>query len=61
MANSQNSISAVTVALVLIFDTPELLAEAAAERFVNLAQESITQRGRFSVALAVGNTPGSKQ
>ena len=49
MANSQN---------ILIFDTPELLAEAAAGRFVNLAQESITQRGRFSVALAGGNTPG---
>src|SRR5260370_34322361 len=48
MANSQN---------ILIFDTTEQLAEAAAERFVNLAQESITQRDRLSVALAGGNTP----
>jgi 6-phosphogluconolactonase len=42
---------------VFVFDSPELVAEAAAERFINLAQDSITQRGRFSVALAGGNTP----
>jgi 6-phosphogluconolactonase len=48
MENSRN---------ILIFDTPEQLAEAAAERFVNFAQESITRQGQFSVALAGGNTP----
>jgi len=40
-----------------VFDNPEQLAEAAAERFVNCAQESITRQGRFSVALAGGHTP----
>ena len=48
MENSRN---------IFIFDSHEQLAEAAAERFVNSAQEAITQQGRFSVALAGGNTP----
>lgn len=34
------------------------LARAAAERFVDLAAESIAARGRFLVALAGGSTPG---
>jgi 6-phosphogluconolactonase len=42
---------------VFVFDSPELVAEGAAERFIDFARESITQRGRFSVALAGGNTP----
>src|SRR5260370_34077185 len=42
---------------VFVFDSPELVAEAAAQRFIKFAQESITRRGRFSVALAGGNTP----
>ena len=33
------------------------LADAAAERFVTLAQEAIVARGRFSVALSGGSTP----
>lgn len=42
---------------VLVFDTPEQVALAAAERFLAYAKEAIAQHGRFSVALAGGNTP----
>lgn len=42
---------------VFVFDTPEQLAFAAAERFVKYAQEAVTDHGLFSVALAGGNTP----
>jgi 6-phosphogluconolactonase len=46
-----------TVGSVLVFDTPEKVALAAAERFVAYAQEAIADHGVFSVALAGGNTP----
>lgn len=46
-----------TVGSVLVFDTPEQVALAAAERFVEYAQEAIVDHGVFSVALAGGNTP----
>ena len=42
---------------VFVFDTPEQLALAAAERFVEYANEFHDARDRFSVALAGGNTP----
>ena len=42
---------------VLVYDNPEQLAEAAALRFINSAQASITLQGLFSVAVAGGNTP----
>src|SRR5258708_6122565 len=42
---------------VFVFDTPEQLAMAAAERFVDCAREAIGDHGLFSVALAGGNTP----
>jgi 6-phosphogluconolactonase len=42
---------------VLLFATPEDVAVAAAEKFVAYGQESISQHGVFSVALAGGNTP----
>jgi len=42
---------------VLVFDTPEQLAMAAAERFVDYAKEAISDHGQYSVALAGGNTP----
>lgn len=42
---------------VFVFDTPEQLAVAAAERFVELAYEFHGELDRFSVALAGGNTP----
>lgn len=35
----------------------EALAQTAAERFVNLAQDAIKDNGRFSVALSGGSTP----
>lgn len=47
-----------TVGKVLVFDTPEQVALAAAERVVNYAQQAISDHGVFSVALAGGNTPG---
>ncbi len=43
---------------VFVFDTPEQLAMAAAERFVDCAQEAIGEHGVFSMALAGGRTPG---
>jgi 6-phosphogluconolactonase len=42
---------------VITLPTPDALAEAAAERFVNLANTTITLRGRFTVALSGGSTP----
>jgi 6-phosphogluconolactonase len=41
----------------LIFDDAEALARAAAERFIEIADESARARGRFSVALSGGSTP----
>jgi 6-phosphogluconolactonase len=42
---------------IFVFDTPEQLAQAAAERFVECAHELDNKRDRFTVALAGGNTP----
>jgi 6-phosphogluconolactonase len=41
----------------LVYETPEELAEAAARDFATRAQEAIDERGRFAVALAGGSTP----
>jgi 6-phosphogluconolactonase len=41
----------------LVYETPEELAEAAARHFVARAEEAINERGRFAVALAGGSTP----
>lgn len=40
-----------------IFETPDDVAEAAAERFVNLVDDCVQRKGFFSIALAGGNTP----
>ena len=42
---------------VRIFESPQELARATAETFVEEAVESIGERGRFTVALAGGSTP----
>jgi 6-phosphogluconolactonase len=42
---------------IVVYDNPDLLAEAAALRFINSAQAAITLQGRFSIAVAGGNTP----
>ncbi|MEO7971375.1 MAG: 6-phosphogluconolactonase [bacterium] len=42
---------------VLIFDTPEQVAQAAADRFVDYSVASIAEHGSFAVALAGGSTP----
>jgi len=42
---------------ILVYDNPEQLAEAAAPRFINSAQATITLQSRFSVAVAGSNTP----
>jgi len=42
---------------ILVFETPEQLALAAAERFVEYSNEPLDMSERFSVALAGGNTP----
>src|SRR5258705_829679 len=42
---------------IFVFETPEQLALAAAERFVECARELPGTNERFSVALAGGNTP----
>jgi 6-phosphogluconolactonase len=41
----------------LVYETPEELAEAAARDFASRAREAINERGRFAVALAGGSTP----
>ena len=46
-----------TQSKILIFDTTDQVALAAAEKFVAVAQQAIVDRGVFSVALAGGNTP----
>jgi 6-phosphogluconolactonase len=40
-----------------IFETPERVALAAGERFVECSRDAVENRGVFSVALAGGNTP----
>ncbi|HKQ51485.1 MAG TPA: 6-phosphogluconolactonase [Pyrinomonadaceae bacterium] len=42
---------------VTVLDGAEEVARAAAERFVELAQRAIDERGRFAVALSGGSTP----
>jgi 6-phosphogluconolactonase len=42
---------------VLVHETPEELAEAAARAFAARAQEAIAELGRFAVVLAGGSTP----
>lgn len=41
------------------FDSADLLAKAAAEYFIKLAQEAIELKGKFTVALSGGNTPAA--
>jgi 6-phosphogluconolactonase len=41
----------------VILPTPAAIADAAAQRFIALAQASIEQQGRFAVALSGGSTP----
>jgi len=40
-----------------VFDTQELLSKAAAELMIELANESVAIRGRFSISLSGGSTP----
>src|ERR1700682_4876314 len=40
-----------------VFDTPEQVAQAAAEGFVAYAEAGISEHGSFAVALAGGSTP----
>lgn len=44
-------------ARVRVYESPDALAQAAAEDFARLAAEAISGRGRFVVALAGGSTP----
>lgn len=46
-----------TAGTVVVFETAEQLAVAAAERFVAHARQAIVDHGLFSVSLAGGNTP----
>jgi 6-phosphogluconolactonase len=41
----------------LLYETPEELAEASARDFATMTQEAMDERGRFAVALAGGSTP----
>jgi 6-phosphogluconolactonase len=41
----------------IVLPDPAALAERVAQQFIDLAQETITVRGRFGVALAGGSTP----
>lgn len=42
---------------IVVLNNPEEVARSAADRFVNLGQVAISERGRFGVALAGGSTP----
>ncbi|MEP6921019.1 MAG: 6-phosphogluconolactonase [bacterium] len=42
---------------IIVFNTPDELAQAAAEQFATAAEEAIANHGRFRVALSGGNTP----
>jgi 6-phosphogluconolactonase len=44
-------------AAVTVFPTPEALADGAARAIVDAAREAVAARGRFTVALAGGDTP----
>ena len=44
---------------VTIVDDPEAMADAAARLVVDAAAEAITVRGRFTLALAGGQTPAA--
>ena len=44
---------------VIHFDNADLLAKAAAEYFIKLADEAIKLKGKFTVALSGGNTPAA--
>lgn len=44
---------------IVIVPDPDALAREAARRFVALAGEAVASRGRFSVALSGGSTPGA--
>src|SRR5262249_18484738 len=46
-----------TAPKIRIYETPEQLAQAAAEQFVEDARAAIVRRGRFAVALSGGHTP----
>ena len=41
------------------FENADLLAKAAAEYFIKIAAEAIEEKGKFTVALSGGNTPGA--
>lgn len=44
---------------IVVVADPKALAHEAAKRFAHLAQEAAASRGRFSVALSGGSTPGA--
>jgi 6-phosphogluconolactonase len=44
---------------IVVVSDPEMLAREAAQRLVVMAQEAAASRGRFSVALSGGSTPGA--
>ena len=44
---------------VVNFDTPELLAQGAADLIINLAEKDIANNDRFTIALSGGNTPAT--
>ncbi|MGD9331669.1 MAG: 6-phosphogluconolactonase [Desulfobacterales bacterium] len=46
-----------TTPTIAVFPDPEVLAEAAARRFMATAQQAMDRYGRFSVALAGGSSP----
>ncbi len=47
-----------TKGILKLFDTAEMMSEAAADFIIQLAAESIEQRGRFVISLSGGHTPG---
>jgi 6-phosphogluconolactonase len=59
MASGQQRIGTVMESEIVVLPDLDTLAHEAAGRFVELAREAIGSRGRFSVALSGGSTPGA--
>ena len=43
--------------MIRVFDTPAQLAKQAAEQIINIARQSVIERGSFTIALSGGGTP----
>jgi len=57
MDSTRSSIMDTSSVKVLVFETPEKVAEAMAQDILALAIKAVQERGRFTIALSGGHTP----